>query len=217
MSAHGAAARAAFFDVDGTIISTKSLISFIHYIADQPEHGLQAPALPLFLRILSEKYHSEVPRFELNRYYFGIYRGMERARVQRAALAWLADMEKTEGFYIQSSLDEIAWFKSKGYKVVLVSGSFEPLLAPLKERLGADDLLCTTAECIQGRYTGELIGTPCIGEAKREQMLRYALGHQVDLQNSWAFGDDDSDMPMLNTVGNGVMVGKAPGVRASHV
>lgn len=198
--------KAAFFDVDGTIISTKSLISFAHYLTSQGEGDLKIPSMPIFLSVLSKKYNLDIPRHELNRYYFSIYKGIEKKLVDEAAQSWFHTSEQVDGFYIQSSLNEIKRFKSKGYKVVLVSGSFLPLLLPMKEKIGFDDILCTIPECVNGKYTGELIGTPCIGSNKKDAILKYAIYNNIDLKDCWAFGDDDSDIPMLNTVGNGVRV-----------
>ncbi len=202
-----ASRRAAFFDVDGTIISTKSLISFIQFLAVQDIPGLRIASIDIFLRQLAERYKADVPREALNRYYFSILRGLESRAIEEAGQRWFRATEQTEGFYIAASLNKIAFFKSKAYRVVLVSGSFLPLLTPLSEKIGFDDILCTTPECVRGRYTGELIGKPCIGQAKRDEIVKYALLHDLDLTACWAFGDDASDIPMLDTVGNGVRIG----------
>ncbi len=198
--------KAAFFDVDGTIISTKSLISFAQYLEKTDTQEIKLHSMSLFLEKLYVKFDEQVPRYELNRHYFSIYKGLSKSAIERAAKKWFLGMEQTNKFYIQKSISEMMRLKIEGYTIVLVTGSFLPLLQPLNERFEIDDILNTTLECIDDNYTGELIGNPCIGENKRARILQYALENNVDLANSWAFGDDESDLPMLQSVGNGVKV-----------
>jgi HAD superfamily hydrolase (TIGR01490 family) len=198
--------KAAFFDVDGTIISIKSLVSFVQYLEINNDAEVPLPALSIFVKNLQEKLCSESQRRQLNRHYFSIYKNISHMAITRVANKWFPDVEKSEGFYIEESIKEIKRLKREGHFIVLVTGSFLPLLLTLKERLGADDIICTTPECIDGIYTGELIGNPCIGEYKRTRVMAYAIENNIDLSKSYAFGDDDSDLYMLQTVGNGVRV-----------
>ncbi len=57
-----------------------------------------------------------------------------------------------------------------------------------------------------GRYTGELIGGLNYGALKIEPMRRFAAEHDIDLEESWAYSDSVSDLPMLELVGNPVAV-----------
>ena len=90
--------------------------------------------------------------------------------------------------------------------MVLVSGSFEPLLRYIQLAVDADHILCTEAEVIDGVYTGEIKGQPCIGEHKRDALLKYALLHHISLSSSFAYGDDVTDMQMIEAVGYGRQV-----------
>lgn len=201
--------RAAFFDVDDTIISVKSLVSFVQYLNDNKNHEIKLPSISVFLKNIYDGLKNGTSRAELNRYYFSIYKGISKSVVERAAYDWFIEKEKDKGFYIESTINEMQRLKKEGHVIVLVTGSFFPLLSPLTERLNIDDIIHTTPEVIGERYTGELIGTPCIGESKRIKVLEYAIKHNINLQNSWAFGDDDSDLPMLKTVGNGVRIAQS--------
>jgi HAD superfamily hydrolase (TIGR01490 family) len=200
------AGKVAFFDVDGTIISIKSLVSFAQYLAQNNDQDIQLPAISIFLHNIVTKLRSDCPRLELNRHYFSMYKDLPLTLVARAANKWFAEVEEKDGFYIKESVDEIKRLKNEGYFIVLVTGSFLPLLLGLKERLGVDDIICTIPEAIDGIYTGELIGNPCIGEYKRKNIFAYAIENNIDLVNSYAFGDDDSDVHMLQAVGHGVKI-----------
>ena len=198
--------KAAFFDVDGTIISQKSLVSFAHYFEKYAQKPVQLSSMTVFLGNLKGKLESDAERTSLNRHYFSIYKNVPRSVVSQAASDWFVSEESNEGFYIEGSVNELIRLKSQGYTIVFVTGSFLPLLRSLQQRLQVDDILCTTLECIDSVYTGELIGDPCIGDNKRKKVVKYALQNNIDLANSWAFGDDDSDLPMLESVGTGVRI-----------
>jgi HAD superfamily hydrolase (TIGR01490 family) len=58
----------------------------------------------------------------------------------------------------------------------------------------------------RGRYTGELVGGLNYGELKIGPMRRFAEGHDLDLDASWAYSDSVSDLPMLELVGHPVAV-----------
>lgn len=198
--------RAAFFDVDGTIISTKSMVSFARYLELNKASEINVTALSLFLKRLYAKLSTDEARSDLNRHYFSLFKGVSQLDVELAAEKWYAEMESAGDFYIESTIAEIKRLQSEGYSIVLVTGSFAPLLRPLIKRFNVDGALHTTPECVGGIYTGEVIGSPCIGETKRTRVLQYALENDIDLASSWAFGDDDSDLPMLKLVGNGVRI-----------
>ena len=48
-----------------------------------------------------------------------------------------------------------------------------------------------------GRYTGRLNGPFVYGEGKVEAMQRFADEHGIDLEDSYAYSDSVSDLPML--------------------
>ncbi len=53
---------------------------------------------------------------------------------------------------------------------------------------------------------GELNGPFVYGEGKVEAMRKFAAEHDIDLDESYAYSDSASDMPMLRAVGNPVVV-----------
>jgi phosphoserine phosphatase len=78
----------------------------------------------------------------------------------------------------------------------------------------ADRVVGTEPLAVGGRLTGEVV-RPVIGAAKADAVRdEAALGH-FHLPDCHAYGDDTSDLPMLQTVGNPVVVGHDP-VLATH-
>lgn len=201
--------RAAFFDVDGTLIFTKSLVSFVQFLQQQQIAEIHPPKLALFIQHIRTQLLANAPRDNLNREYFSIYKGLSVSLIEELAQRWFYSMEAEGKFYIVDTITHLRALKTQGYRIVLVTGSFHPLLKGLRETFGVDDLLCTLPETVQGVYTGELIGNPCIGEQKRKAVIQYALTHQLDLAACYAFGDDITDNYMLDIVGHGIWVDAA--------
>jgi phosphoserine phosphatase len=55
-------------------------------------------------------------------------------------------------------------------------------------------------------YTGELSGAPVAGEARARMLASFARRRKLDLSRSYAYADSISDLPMLEAVGNPVVV-----------
>lgn len=96
--------------------------------------------------------------------------------------------------------------QSKGHKIVLLTGSLDFVVLPLKEYLGADWLIATEPARQDGYFTGEIKGLHPRGENKRVLMEELARRHVFDLSGSYAYGDHEQDVPLLGCVGQPVAV-----------
>lgn len=65
----------------------------------------------------------------------------------------------------------------------------------------------------RGELTGEVLA-PMIGETKGRAVRLTAPLAGLDLAGSWAYGDHESDLPMLAAVGHPVAVGDDPQLAA---
>jgi phosphatidylglycerophosphatase C len=57
----------------------------------------------------------------------------------------------------------IAWHRSRGDRIVVVSGALDLLLAPWCRQHGLE-YLCSTAETHEGILTGAYFGPQCVAE-----------------------------------------------------
>ena len=91
--------------------------------------------------------------------------------------------------------------RRQGHRIVLLSESIAPVIGPLKDLVGADDLICNTLEMRGGRATGRLT-EPVIGGALSGSWARtWATEHAVDLEASSAYGTKGTDSMLLNVIG----------------
>jgi len=85
-----------------------------------------------------------------------------------------------------------------------VTGALDVVIEPLRPLF--DDVVCARLGERGGRFTGELRDAPPTGEARAQLMAAYARNHGLDLDESVAYADSASDLPMLEAVGHPVAV-----------
>ncbi|WP_234435162.1 HAD family hydrolase [Streptomyces sp. NRRL F-2747] len=204
-----------FSDVDETLISVKSMFDFLHYRMVRRHGAAGEEEYERISAVIGRRAADGAPRAEINRLYYSHYAGESVDTVMRLADDWFTERtSSTRGFYIDSTRRALRDHRAAGAPLVLVSGSFPPLLDPLARELGAETVLCTRPLIRDGVYTGE-VGTPVIGEGKRAAVLAHlAARPAVDPRDCFAYGDHVSDLPMLELVGHPVAVGDDPELRA---
>jgi phosphoserine phosphatase len=62
-------------------------------------------------------------------------------------------------------------------------------------------------------FTGRLIGPACVGAGKIHWAEELVTRHALDLKQSFFYTDSYTDIPMLERVGNGVVVNPDPRLR----
>ena len=102
-----------------------------------------------------------------------------------------------------------------GHHVALVSGGFEPVIAPLMSELGIEHMRANNLEIIDGSLTGKLIG-PIIDRAGKADALReFAAMHSIELEQTIAIGDGANDLDMITLAGMDIAFNAKPAVKAA--
>lgn len=194
----------AFFDVDETVVTVKSMIHFFHYyVATLDCSGDERRRLADDLAVALAP---GVPRAVANRRFYRFFAGRSAAEVAARGRAWFAENHAAGGLFHEHTLRELRRHRERGALVALVSGSFRPCLDPIAEHLGAQVTLCTELEIVDGRYSGEVV-RPMIGPAKADAARTLIDDTGADPALCFAYGDHPSDLPLLELVGNPVVVG----------
>jgi len=94
----------------------------------------------------------------------------------------------------------LARHRDAGDHLMIITATNSFVTEPIARMLGVETLIATEPEQREGRYTGEVTGTPCFREGKVER-LRHWLGENgVDLQGSAFYSDSHNDLPLLEQV-----------------
>jgi len=88
-----------------------------------------------------------------------------------------------------------------GRDVILVSASGEELVRPIGESLGINDIIATRMAVKDGKYSGE-VEFYAAGPNKLTAVRQLAAERGYHLQDSYAYSDSISDLPLLEAVGH---------------
>lgn len=102
-----------------------------------------------------------------------------------------------------------------GHKVGVVSGGFLDVIEPLLQELKIDFYRANRLEIIDGKLTGNLIGSIIDRTAKAEALREFAAAENVNLAQTIAIGDGANDLEMLEIAGLGIAFNAKPAVRAA--
>lgn len=199
--------RIAFFDVDETLISVKSMFRFLRFFLHA--RGFPPDKYESIANELSQLAAAGVPREETNRQYYRTFASESVDSLRQLGEDWFRSEMSSSSFFHAPVLAELQQHRQRGDLIVLVSGSFRPCLEPIAREVGADRIECTEPVVADGAYTGEVV-TPVIGKGKAEAVTRVMAEAGADPSSCTAYGDHISDLPMLTQVGVPVVVGEDP-------
>ena len=102
-----------------------------------------------------------------------------------------------------------------GHKVGVVSGGFLDVIEPLLQDLKIDFYRANKLEIVDGKLTGNLLGSIVDRTAKAEALREFAAAEEVNLAQTIAIGDGANDLEMLEIAGLGIAFNAKPAVRAA--
>ncbi|GGU93314.1 hypothetical protein GCM10010275_33290 [Streptomyces litmocidini] len=200
--------RAAFFDVDETLITCKSMACVLARYWGRGE--VAARRLAAARASLQRQIREGAPREQVNRSFFRFLAGSHLDDLEASGREWY-EKARAGGLLHRPVYEALRRHRDAGDLVVLVSGAFSACLDPLAREVGADLVVCTVPEVTsEGLLTGELSGPPMIGEAKAEAARRIMSVFGIAAGECFVYADDESDLPLLRSVGHPVLVGDGP-------
>ena len=114
---------------------------------------------------------------------------------------------------VPGAREKIAKHRAEGHVLAILSTSPSYVTEPLAEMLGIEEVISTRLEVKGGHFTGRLLGPACVGRGKVHWAEDLVARRQLDLKQSWFYTDSYTDMPMLERVGNQVVVNPDPRLR----
>jgi len=205
------ARTAAFFDLDKTIIATSSVTAFSRpFFAGGliTRRDVLRTAYAQFLFLLGRADADQTDR--LRAFLSSMVAGWDVAQVSSIVNETLhLHIEPTVYAEALALIDE---HHAAGRDVVIVSASGAELVEPIAEMLGADHVIATQMEIVDGRYTGG-IAFYNFGENKAAAILELAAEQGYHLADCYAYSDSVTDAPLLDAVGHGSVVNPDRGLR----
>jgi len=101
----------------------------------------------------------------------------------------------------------------RSHLVALITATNRFLVEPIASAFGIEHVMATEPEIVNGRFTGDIVGAPCMREGKIEHLERWlkARGQTMkDFMQTWFYSDSINDLPLLERVTHPVAVDAAP-------
>ncbi len=192
--------RAAFFDVDGTLVSTNVVHAYAHYVFNRGTiFGTALRVMQGLAMAPAWAATNALNRKLFNELFYRSYAGLSQDR-----LIELAD-ELSEKVFIPAvypgALDIISEARRAGCKIILCTGAIDITMRPLAKHLGADDLIANSLQFVEGFATGKVVPPIVEGAHKARRIRDYCIENKLRLDLSHAYSDSLSDYPMLAVVG----------------
>lgn len=194
-------AAAAFYDLEGTLVSTNLVHTLGFYAKNQQSllGSLKKSAstllsLPLFA--VTDQYSRKV----FNDLFFKRYKGESEDRLRYFANELFEDVLKPAVF--PGAFELIEKSRSLGLRQVVVTGALDFSVKPLMEYLGIEDYAANHLEFVNGVATGRLLPPVLAASTKASWIRTFAEREGMSLSDSYAYTDSMSDLPMLSVVGH---------------
>ena len=197
---------AAFFDLDGTLISVNSGRLWM-------QSELKAKRISL-LNFAESLVYMVGYRFGLVDMEHAMQRAMKMIEgkevevLRQRTYEWFKkDVQK---YASKEAFKVIQEHRQQGHILVLLTSSSKYESEAATAFFGLDDYLCTLYGVKDGRFDGTFLKPLCYGDGKVYYAKKWAEEHDVVLKESYFYTDSITDLPMLLEVGHPRVVNPDP-------
>lgn len=192
--------RAAFFDLDKTVIAKASVVALgpqLHAKGFIRRRTLMRAVMGQLMFVWFGADQNKMEK--IRRSMLRVAKGWNRDDVRALVTETLHDV--IEPLIYREALELIDFHRARGDEIWIVSSSPAEVVEPFADIIGADGAIASRAEIdAKNRYTGELEFF-CQGANKAVAMRELAAERGLDLSASSAYSDSETDLPMLGVVG----------------
>jgi putative phosphoserine phosphatase/1-acylglycerol-3-phosphate O-acyltransferase len=186
----------AFFDLDGALLAPPSLEwRFIGYLLERDEITTKNVARWV-VQSAKVLLNGERCAISANKHYL--------AGIHESVIAeWANTITHRSLPLFVEGIDCVHQHLERGHSVVLVTGTLAPLVRAVACHLPRGiEVRATKLETQEGYFTGRISGAH-LGFAEKARVIHeYAEGFDLDLRQSFAYGNEMSDARMLEAVGH---------------
>ena len=196
--------EAAFFDLDKTIVARSSPLAFGRSFFREGLISRSSLLKSLYAQLMFHLMGADEQKMDRMREKAAkLTAGWEQDRVRQVVTEVLEEVI-TPLIYAEA-LELMHDHRAAGRMIVIVSSSPEEIVEPLAKMLRVDDWIATKPRVEDGKYTGEL-DFYAYGPHKADAIKKLATEEDIQLEGSYAYTDSVTDLPMLEAVGNPVVV-----------
>jgi len=188
----------AIFDLDNTLLGGDSDLSWGQFLC---EHGyVDAAEYDRQNQLFYDQYEAGVMDIDaFLRFALAPLAANDMATLQRWHQQFM--QERIEPMMLPAAAALLEKHRQAGDFLLIITATNRFVTQPIADRLGVDDMLATEPELVDGRYTGEVAGTPCYQAGKVTRLEAWLAEHpEHSLDGAWFYSDSHNDLPMLEKV-----------------
>lgn len=209
-----ASRRAAFYDLDGTLVDLNLVHAALFTLANVGEWSGRLSYILGFAARIPRLYIAESrDRRLLNTVLFEAFKGVSRDRLFSLGEEYCERI--LLGRLFPQAVELIEANRAAGLEPVLVTGSPDFIVAPLARHLGVADFAANRFVFSRGRATGRLAEPVMAGDEKAAWCEEYADARNIDLADCWGYADSHYDTAFLAALGHPVAVNPDRRLRAA--
>ena len=191
---------AAFFDLDKTIIAKSSTLAFSKSFQAGgliTRRAVLRSAYAQFVYLVGGADHDQMEK--MREFLSDLCTGWDVQTVRDIVADTLHNI--VDPIVFDEAVSLIEEHHLAGRDVIIVSASGAEVVEPIGEMLGADGVIATRMEIVDGKYTGG-IDYYAYAENKATSIVEIAEQKGYDLARSYAYSDSITDIHMLEVVGH---------------
>lgn len=197
---------AAFFDIDGTLyregLMTEVFKKLVKYEVIPPDRWYKE-VKPEYEKWDKRQGNYDNYLLKMAYIYIEAIKGLHRSQIDFIARKVIS--QKGDRVYTYTR-DRIKWHKKNGHRIITISGSPVELVREMSKKYGFDDYIGAKYIIDDNNvYTGEVIPM-WDSNSKKSSIEMFVKKYDIDLKNSYGYGDTAGDFDMLNMVGHPVCV-----------
>ena len=193
----------AAFDLENTLISSNVVDSYAWLASRHLQPGERAAFVadlvaegPSLLAL------DRKDRGDFLRSFYRRYDGAPAARLRDDGWDLFHHLLLAKSF--PAGIARVRAHQALGHRTILITGALDFVVEPFRPLF--DEIVCARLGEEDGCFTGRLELLPPIGEARALVLAEYAEAEGLKLEESMAYADAASDLPMLEAVGFPVAV-----------
>ena len=191
---------AAFFDLDKTIIAKSSTLAFSREFQAGgliSRRAMLRSAYAQFVFFVGGADHDQMEK--MRQFMSQLCAGWDVATVREIVTDTLLNI--VDPLVYDEAVTLIEEHRLAGRDIVIVSASGAEVVEPIGQLLGADRVIATRMEIVDGKYTGT-IDYYAYAEEKARAITELAETNGYDLSACYAYSDSITDVHMLQVVGH---------------
>lgn len=206
--------KIAFFDFCDTIVKTQTADRFVKFCLDNhpTQYGKCLGQIYRFLKItgavtLLEKL---LPGLSVNKRLLLLQiRGLKETVITELAVQYVKSelQPLVNSLILQRMLDMM----QEGCFVVIVSGGYDVYLREFAKIYRVPCVIATKIGFTSGVCDGVIRGSDCMADHKVNMIIERLGSEAISEGESFAFSDNESDLPLLRSVKNGYVVSRGVG------